>query len=196
MYNKVKFNRLAFFMPLVIEDGTQVANANSYVSLADARTIAAQFGVVLDADDTTAENNLIIAYNWLNTLESEFQGRRLSDIETATTQTGVWPRSPVYIRDNLQDKNSIPNELIQSQVIASHANESGNILAPSIPSSTGSVIEETLEGVGSLKYDKGYTPTGNDANTWYNFAYNLLNPLFESAITGASGGLAVKKWYS
>ena len=184
-------------MPLIIEDGTQVENANSYTDLDNARIVAAKFGVTLDADDAVAKNNLIIAYNWLNTLESEFQGVRLSDQDTSTSQTGVCPRSPVYIRDNLQDKNSIPDELIESQVVASHANESGSILIPIIPSTSGSIKRETLDGVGTLEYFEGYTPSGEDANSALNFAKSLLEPLFKSALNGgASGGLQIKKGYS
>lgn len=186
---------MAFFV-LIIEDGTQVANANSYVNLADARAIAANYGITLDADDTTAENNLIVAYNWLNTLEEEYQGVRLSDQDTNTSQTGVWPRSTVYIRGNLQGENTIPDELIRSQVVASHANESGSILIPSNPSTTGSIKKEQLDGVGVIEYYDGYTATGEDANTALSFAKSLLDPLLESALRGASGGLQVKKGYS
>lgn len=184
-------------MPLIIENGTQVENANSYTDLANARLVAANYGITLDADDTTAENNLIIAYNWLNTLEEEYQGVRLSDQDTSTSQTGVWPRSPVYIRGNLQGNNTIPDELIRSQVVASHANESGSILIPIIPSTSGSIKRETLDGVGTLEYFEGYTPSGEDANSALNFAKSLLEPLLESALNGgASGGLKVNKGYS
>lgn len=184
------------FLMLIIEDGSQVANANSYTELANARTVAAFYGITLTTDDTALENNLIAAYNWLNTLESQYQGVRLSDIDTDTSQTGVWPRKPVYIRGNLQDGNSIPLELIESQVVAAYAAESGSLFIPPTPSTTGAVIEESLDGVGSVKYAKGYTPTGLDANQALNFAKQLLEPLLETALGAGGGGMQIKKGYS
>jgi hypothetical protein len=182
-------------MPLVIEDGTQVAGANSYTDLANARLIAGQFGLELDTDDTAAENNLIVAYNWLNTLESEFQGARLSDQDTNTNQTGVYPRSPVYLRGNLIGANVIPLELIQAQVVASHGNQSGNILTPEIPT-TGAVTREKLDGVGEIQYKEGYAPSGDNANSSLVFANSLLSPLLKSALGITGSGLTLVKGYS
>lgn len=183
-------------MSLIIENGTQIANANSYVSLADARVIAGSYGITLDADDATAENNLKIAYKWLNTQESKLQGSRLSDQDTSTSQTGVFPRSAVKIRGNEQDKSSIPDELIDSQIWASFANQTDSILTPSQPSTTGSVIEESLDGVGSVKYSDGYTATGAAANTALTFASELLKPLFKTALGVSGAGYTLRKGYS
>lgn len=42
-------------MAIIVEDGTGVTGANSYISLADARTYATNRGFELSADDTIAE---------------------------------------------------------------------------------------------------------------------------------------------
>ncbi|MBU4707835.1 DnaT-like ssDNA-binding protein, partial [Salmonella enterica] len=42
-------------MALVVEDGSIVAGADSYLSLEDARALAAKYGYALPADDTEAE---------------------------------------------------------------------------------------------------------------------------------------------
>ena len=43
---------------LIVEDGTVVAGANTYLSLVDARSMAVVEGVSLSDDDTTAEAQL------------------------------------------------------------------------------------------------------------------------------------------
>jgi len=181
-------------MPLIIEDGTQVPSANSYVSIADARVFATFFDLELSADDAVVEQNLIVAYNWLNTLESEFQGVRLSDQDTSTTQTGVYPRSPVYLRGNLIGKNTIPDELIYSQVVASAANADGSILMPSVPSTSGAIKKEQLEGVGTIEYFDGSSSSGDSAKL--EFAKSLLEPLLKSALGITGSGLTLVKGYS
>ena len=46
-------------MPLIIEDGSVVPNANSFVTVADARTRAAIYGLTLPVLDADAEAALI-----------------------------------------------------------------------------------------------------------------------------------------
>ena len=42
-------------MALIVEDGSIVPGADSYINLVDARTFAAKYGLVLPTDDTEAE---------------------------------------------------------------------------------------------------------------------------------------------
>ena len=107
-------------MDLIIETGKQGADANSYATVAIAEAVAETFGLTLGGN---VEVNLKASYKWLNTQESQLPGKRLSDIDTATIQTGLYPRKPVYIRGNLIDENSISVELIESQALAAFANE-------------------------------------------------------------------------
>ena len=183
-------------MALIIEDGTQIAGANSYVSLADARTIATAYGATLATDDAEAEKNLIVAYQWLKTpdIESTLQGERLSDLDTSTTQTGCYPRTPVYIRGNLIDKNTIPLELIEAQVIASFANQSQSILMPATASTSGAVKKEQLDGVGTVEYYEG--SAGDSTTSQLNFALELLKPLLKSALSTSFGSPYAVKGYN
>ena len=50
-------------MALVIEDGSRVAGANSYVTLAEARAFASARGVTLSAVDATLEPFVIKAFD-------------------------------------------------------------------------------------------------------------------------------------
>lgn len=80
-------------MALIIEDGTQVSGANSYVSLAEVRLYAAARGLSFPADDAKAEVQVVLAADYLNTaLEGRYKGQR-----TDPAQAMAWPRSGVFI---------------------------------------------------------------------------------------------------
>ena len=72
---------------LIQEDGTGVENANTYILLADARTMAEQYGWALPVLDEDANVALINGYNYLNTLELGMCGQRSYE-----DQTGAFPR--------------------------------------------------------------------------------------------------------
>ena len=181
-------------MALIIEDGSQVANADSYVSVVDAEAVAEYYGLEFTGD---IEKGLKAAYKWLNTLETQMQGRRLSDIDTATTQTGIFPRTPVLLRGNLIDKNSIPVELIEAQVIAAYANESSNILLPTNQSTTGSIKKEGLVGGVVQEFYQGSNLDSNETNPALQLALQVLDGLTKEAVgSGLFGGAAIVKGYS
>lgn len=180
-------------MALIIETGNQVADANSYITVADAESVADSYGISFSGDVETA---LKAAYKWLNAQESQLQGERLSDIDTATTQTGIYPRKPVYIRGNLIDENSIPVELIEAQVLAAFANEQSSILLPTIGSTTGAIKKEELEGVGSQEFFEGSALDSNETNSALQLAIATLEPLTTRALGGLFGGRTVVKGYS
>jgi len=54
-------------MALIVEDGTGVANANSYADLATVRAYALARGVTLSTDDTKLEANVIRTMDYLDT---------------------------------------------------------------------------------------------------------------------------------
>lgn len=79
-------------MALTIETGTGVAGANSYATVAEARTFASTRGVTLSASDPAVEVLLVKASDFMNSLESKFKGTRVSP-----TQALAWPRENVYL---------------------------------------------------------------------------------------------------
>ena len=65
-------------MALVVETGAIVPGADSYVSLTDARTLAASYGLALPADDTAAEAALRNGAVYVGLQEPSMCGRRVS----------------------------------------------------------------------------------------------------------------------
>jgi len=103
-------------MPLIVEDGSVVANADSFLSLVDARSLSANYGLELPADDTEAEIVLRQGYLNLLTYEARLQGSRIS-----AEQTGIYPRSGVLNNCFPVDSDVIPQEVKLGQLYASDA---------------------------------------------------------------------------
>lgn len=82
-------------MTLIIEDGTIVAGAISYVTAAEARAWALARGITLSATDSVVEAQLVNACDLLQSLEPRFKGSRADD-----AQALAWPRQQVYLYGN------------------------------------------------------------------------------------------------
>jgi len=173
-------------MTIIVEDGSIIPNSNSYTSLVNARIVASVYGLTLPADDTDAETALIIGQKWIKQQESSLQGLRLE-----ASQSISYPRTPVYLYGFLLDKNTIPSELIDSQVVAAvQQGISGDILASSVGATASSIKKEQLEGVGTVEYFEGGSAETTSANI--KLALSLLEPLTESALSSSGGGFCLQ----
>ena len=112
---------------ITVEDGSGVAGANSYVSVADARTYAANRGIALPADDDELAAMLIQASDYLEAQECRYQGDR-----TSSTQALAWPRTGVVLNGDDFPTNVIPQSLIGAQVQLAIAINAGFDLQPNI----------------------------------------------------------------
>ena len=89
---------------IVVEDGTIVAGANSYVSAADLSTYATDRGITIAG---TAAVLLIQAMDYIEQLP--FQGMKYT-----SGQALQWPRGGVYIDGYYVDTETIPQLLIDA----------------------------------------------------------------------------------
>lgn len=153
---------------IIVEDGTGVAGANSYVSLPDAREILDLRGQNLDIDDVIAEQQLIAASDYVEAFRDRFQGWKTSD-----TQSMQWPRVGVVIDNKIIDSVTIPIELVNAQVFAAYEFSLGTSLQPTV---TGQSIQAE-EVVGAVKVS--YFATGAiDGSSTFVRVMDSLNPLF------------------
>ena len=118
-YNQVKYTE-AFIMALTVEDGTIVPDADSFLSLVDARSLATNYGITLPDDDVEAEITLRNGYMLLLQEERNLQGSRVS-----AEQTGIFPRKGVL--QNCFDVASdiIPQEVKMAQLYGADAINNG-----------------------------------------------------------------------
>lgn len=168
-------------MPLIVEDGTVVPNADSFLSLVDARALAANYGITLPTDDTEAEVKLRVGYGYLLNYESSLSGQRVSQ-----EQTGIYPRQNAYANCFAVDFDVIPQEVKLAQLYCADAVNSGlNVNEQDDGNQLASfevvdVYKESYKNSSSTSF-----------NTRVKGAINALNPLtkkFLSQVCGFGGG--------
>uniref|UniRef100_A0AAU6W0F9 Virion structural protein n=1 Tax=Pseudomonas phage Pavpe01 TaxID=3138545 RepID=A0AAU6W0F9_9VIRU len=165
---------------IVVEDGTGKSNANSYVSVADARIYAKNRGVILSDDDDVIAAWLINASDYLLTFECEYVGYR-----TNPTQALSWPRTDAISNCRpIVGPDEIPAQIVFAQCQCVIAQHNGIDLMPTYTASD-FVTEETV-GPLTTKYADplavGLKPTITSVDA-------LLAPLFG---TCASSGIALR----
>lgn len=170
-------------MALIIEDGTGISNADSYQALADARVLAASYGIKLPTDDTEAEVSLRQGYRNLLTQESTLQGSR-----THSAQNNIYPRSSVYSNCTLVDSSTIPDDVKFAQLYAAEA-ISGGYSQNSV--NTGQELASfNVDGVYSESYQDGSrTKTNATIQGVVNSLYPLTKAGYAASPCGSSGGL-------
>lgn len=154
---------------LVIEDGTGVIGANTFVSAADATQYASDRGLTLPADPNALAELLIQATDFLLTYENRMSGERLFPL----TQELCYPRTCVELYGQPLLDGTIPPHLKSAQIQIAVAANSGIVLFPT--QSDANIVRETI----------GPLTTEYDATTWspgdlplISAAESLLQPLF------------------
>ena len=95
-------------MALIIEDGTGVDNANSYISVAEARSFAALRSLILPSGDSEVEVLIIKAFDYLESLD--YKGEHANP-----PQAAEFPRRSLYLQGVLFSETEIPYKLKQAQ---------------------------------------------------------------------------------
>ena len=134
-------------MALIIEDGTQVVGANSYVTDAEYVAYAALKGLTVGATDALREIELLRAMDYLQNLEQLWQGTRAS-----STQDLSFPRYNVLLYGYLLSSDKIPKELKDGQCEAAFYSNTADLL---ISGSESNVSSFSVDGAVSESYFKG-----------------------------------------
>jgi len=134
-------------MALIIEDGSQVVNANSYVTDAEYTTYATLKGLTVGATAEIRELELLRAMDYLQGFESSMQGTRAS-----STQGVSFPRYNVVLYSYLLASDFIPKELKESQFEAGAYSNSGALF---IDTEESNLASFAVNGAYSESYHKG-----------------------------------------
>ena len=97
-------------MALIVEDGSGVKGADSYISLADFRTFADGANFTAPADDTIAEG-------WLRRAAFAMGQMQWKGSQVDADQALAWPRSGVYVNGELLSESSIPRGIVYGQAM-------------------------------------------------------------------------------
>jgi hypothetical protein len=156
-------------MALIIEDGSNVPNADSYVSEAAATVIAAKLGLTL----RDSEIPLRLAAVYLEKARNRYQGSKVFD-----DQSLQWPRDPVYIDKIYNEPGVIPEDLIYAQVAVASAISTGSDV---FGSSLGNIASKSVGDV-----SVSYANNGSTTNAAYlGLVQEYLAPLFKNPENGA-----------
>lgn len=146
-------------MAFVVEDGTGLANATAYQSVADFKTYHADRGNEFAAySDTQIEAALVQGSDFID-CRYQYLGNRTRGRD----QSMEWPRGNVCDPDGwMVDSNSLPPEVTEA------CNELalfslGNILIPnlSFDPSGGGLLTERTDTVGTMRTTRRYSAFGN-----------------------------------
>lgn len=154
-------------MPVVVEDGTGLSTAESYVSESACSTL-------LTALDPLAASNL---FTLLSAIKQSVALRasareldrmtraRLQGARKKATQALLWPRAGVFTDDGyLVDDDSVPQAIKDAQCYlawawtdadAAASATGPNLLAPNVPTGAGALTSEAVQ-VGPIKIDSAW----------------------------------------
>lgn len=161
-------------MALVIEDGSLVAAAVSYVTAAEARAFAVARGSSLPVGDPECEALIIKAMDYLETQEESFQGERVD-----ASQALSWPRQGVWLYGAEFAEDAIPKALKDTLCQLTLDAQATDLM----PTDSGrEIIREKVDVI-----ETQYAAKGGPVTPVFTKAMNLLRPLLRAA----SGGLTV-----
>lgn len=167
---------------IIVEDGSNVPNANSYLGLVAVREYAAHRGVVLSSNDDDVASKLIVGMDYLEARECDFQGYRTYD-----DQSLAWPRKCVLINCKAYASDAIPSQLKGALAQLVMAQEAGIDIAPN--SSSDDFITSAKVGPLSVSFADPTKIKGGDLSPNLTAVNALLAPLFG---TCESSGFSLK----
>ncbi len=161
---------------ITIEDGSNVANANSFVTIAEVRAYAAERGVTLSVTDDDVAIQLIKSKDYLESFAMRYQGEMSNE-----GQSLQWPRTDVYLygSETAFPSNLIPKELKAAQKATVVALAQGVDIMPNYSASD----FVTREKVGPIETEYA-DPTKVGIVPTLTAVDSLLAPLFGSTATG------------
>ena len=163
-------------MVLIVEDGSIVAGADSYVSVADTDTYNTSYvggSLWIAAIEAAKEIALRQATQYLDvTYYDLWLGERVDD-----TQALSWPRSGVYYSDGVAvGADEIPEPLKKATMeLAIKANASPNSLFTDVSAGASGVKREKVKA-GPVEADTTYNGSSS-TQTRYTIVDNLIAPL-------------------
>jgi hypothetical protein len=163
-------------MALIVEDGSGLANANSYVTAADADTYFASIGELGWAGDTSfKEQNLI---NATAAVDATYGPRYISFLRDEVTQSLLWPREQVWDRHSRRiDDGALPTSLINATCEMALLSQNGVNLYPEGRKSNNVTAEAVAVGEISQSFTYQKSPTEQATYEGFRKVEQLLWPI-------------------
>lgn len=157
-------------MAIIVEDGTIVSGANSYISTEEAEAYI-ELNLQTIPADATLELYIIRAKDYLESKRNLYQGTKVS-----STQPLQFPRYNVYIDGFLQSYEEIPSILKEAQNILVLAQVEGKNLFASNTFDINSNLKRTKVAGFEREYFEG-----KNSIYFYDERFdNMIRPLYKS----------------
>jgi hypothetical protein len=139
-------------MTIIVEDGTVVAGANSYNTVADLRDFAAARGDALPTAEDDCNFLLLKAMDWMERV----CGLNWLGTKYSRDQSTSWPRDVVCVVGWFYKFNELPRQLLLLQLIVAieiYALDGQDVMPTAFPNDHGSVAAESVSGAVSIAYE-------------------------------------------
>ena len=158
-------------LTLIVEDGTGVQNANTYLTVAEAETILDNLGYSFDAalSEDQKEQFLIRSASYLESFWNQYQGNKNS-----CDQGLQWPRYGACIYNCAVANDVVPDQIKQAQALGTYYESNSQSLQP-ITSGQTVKMKEIAGAVKKEYFDNGSV----DGVTQFRDIQNLLKPTFK-----------------
>lgn len=163
-------------MALTVEDGSIVAGADSYVTLAEYQAYAALYGWTLAGTDAADEVNLRIARRYLDNAYS-WKGAKVQ-----VDQPLAWPRyMGDYVDGFIVPSDEIPDPIKNAQMEMAYLVQNG---ADPYATITGGTVKRKKEKVDVIEEETEYFEgSGLDRDS-----YPLIDQMVGAYVSGKAGG--------
>jgi len=151
---------------IILEDGTGVSNANSYVTLAESETYFAAKGELGWAGTDDFKNQNLI--NATTALDALYGQRFISFMADELNQALLWPRDDTYdLNQRRIEEGTIPNSLKNAQMEMALLNQNGVNLYPE--GNTNNDITQRAVSIGDISDSKTFQSTNKEQATYEGF---------------------------
>lgn len=161
-------------MALIVEDGSIVIGANSYVTTAEIRAYADSRGISLPAENSALEIMAVLAFDYIESFYLQFGGKR-----TQVGQRTAWPRTGVVVEDYTVGPHEIPWQLKEAQCQAT----AEAIEADLMPNPSGGAIKSEKVDVIEVVYQDSAEATTSGGIAYLPKVNAKLALLFGNVLT-------------
>lgn len=163
-------------MALVVEDGTVVTGANSYVDASFLTDYATARGLTVPTATAELEVLLTLAMDYIESHGERFKGKK-----TEATQETQFPRTNVVLYGALLGPNTIPRDLKFAQCQAAVEAQSADLL----PSTTEAPVRQ--ETIGPITTIFGFTAS----DPWEGPTFPKVDVFLDPLLRGGGFGVEV-----
>lgn len=151
---------------IIVEDGTGLANANSYVTLAEADAYFTSIGELGWAGTDDFKNQNLI--NATAAIDATYGPRYISYLRDEVTQSLLWPREQIWDRHSRRiDNGALPNSLKNAQMEMALLAQNGVDLYPEGRLDNQTTAESV--SIGDISESKTYQRTATEQATYEGF---------------------------